>query len=551
MEELKLKTSKPCKNPIMSVCIDFIHNYSLKNFNFYSICQHILSFWNYDNDTNKLSVVNYNHEDIEKTPNAEEFFLTIENSQYFEFVDSAYLFIGTNLGNIILVSKNNNNKVFFIKKFTLDFGAISKINYFNNEGLILSSEGGKIYSWKQDKVKVPSNNMFNFIINKKPIEININEPINSFFTDDGEEMICISDYGNVFYVNIKKSCEPKKLISSGNLRTKIIKLNYYKNEIFSLGLNGIICIFGKDNFSVIGFIKLDNNLIKKFYILGKYMLILIDKINDIYVYDIENKMVMGKILYSFTEDKKNEDSIKEICVDENEKNEFLIRTNKNRIFFFRIDNIEENKFSYTEIFKENELNIVSFQKQNNLFSLCLNDTSVYLYNIDLNNKNVINPENKYDDFSIIESQIKEYINDSESINFINDLKLRKQTVQTYEMPLTTQIKFSNKFNNIYYCFSEMLSLLYIRNYVNHENIKILNLNTFHPTSFSINLNEDNIFLGSKEGTSIIIKRTNMDFFEGFIIEFSEYHYDTVNDSVIIDNHAFSCSYNEIIKWDLL
>ena len=333
MEELKLKTSKPCKNPIMSVCIDFIHNYSLKNFNFYSICQHILSFWNYDNDTNKLSVVNYNHEDIEKTPNAEEFFLTIENSQYFEFVDSAYLFIGTNLGNIILVSKNNNNKVFFIKKFTLDFGAISKINYFNNEGLILSSEGGKIYSWKQDKVKVPSNNMFNFIINKKPIEININEPINSFFTDDGEEMICISDYGNVFYVNIKKSCEPKKLISSGNLRTKIIKLNYYKNEIFSLGLNGIICIFGKDNFSVIGFIKLDNNLIKKFYILGKYMLILIDKINDIYVYDIENKMVMGKILYSFTEDKKNEDSIKEICVDENEKNEFLIRTNKNRIFF--------------------------------------------------------------------------------------------------------------------------------------------------------------------------------------------------------------------------
>ncbi len=551
MEELKLKTSKPCKNPIMSVCVDFIHNYSLKNFNFYSICQHILSFWNYDNDTNKLSVVNYNHEDIEKTPNAEEFFLTIENSQYFEFVDSAYLFIGTNLGNIILVSKNNNNKVFFIKKFTLNFGAISKINYFNNEGLILSSEGGKIYSWKQDKVKVPSNNMFNFIINKKPIEININEPINSFFTDDGEEMICISDYGNVFYANIKKSCEPKKLISSGNLRTKIIKLNYYKKEIFSLGLNGIICIFGKDNFSVIGFIKFDNNLIKKFYILGKYMLILIDKINDIYVYDIENKIIMGKILYSFTEDKKNEDSIKEICVDENEKNEFLIRTNKNRIFFFRLENIEENKFSYTEIFKENELNIVSFQKQNNLFSLCLNDTSVYLYNIDLNNKNVINPENKYDDFSIIESQIKEFINDSESINFINDLKLRKQTVQTYEMPLTTQIKFSNKFINIYYCFSEMLSLLYIRNYVNHENIKILNLNTFHPTSFSINLNEDNIFLGSKEGTSIIIKRTNMDFFEGFIIEFSEYHYDTVNDSVIIDNHAFSCSYNEIIKWDLL
>ena len=49
--------------------------------------------------------------------------------------------------------------------------------------------------------------MFNFIINKKPIEININEPINSFFTDDGEEMICISDYGNVF--NIKKVVNPK------------------------------------------------------------------------------------------------------------------------------------------------------------------------------------------------------------------------------------------------------------------------------------------------------------------------------------------------------
>ena len=50
-----------------------------------------MSFWNYDNDINKLSVVNYNHEDIEKTPNEEEFFLTFENSQYFEFVDSTYL----------------------------------------------------------------------------------------------------------------------------------------------------------------------------------------------------------------------------------------------------------------------------------------------------------------------------------------------------------------------------------------------------------------------------------------------------------------------------
>ena len=207
MEELKLKTSKPCKNPIMSVSIDFIHNYSLKNFDFYSICQHILSFWHYDNDSNKLTVVNYNHEDIERTPDAEEFFLTIENTQFFEFVDSAYLFIGTNLGNIILVSKNTNNKVFFIKKFTLNFGSITKINYYNNEGLILSSEDGIIYYWKQDKVKKPSNNMFNFISNKKPIEVKIGEPINSFFSDDGEEMICITDYGNVFYANTKKSIE--------------------------------------------------------------------------------------------------------------------------------------------------------------------------------------------------------------------------------------------------------------------------------------------------------------------------------------------------------
>jgi len=552
MEELKLKTSKPCKNPIMSVSIDFIHNYSLKNFDFYSICQHILSFWHYDNDSNKLTVVNYNHEDIERTPDAEEFFLTIENTQFFEFVDSAYLFIGTNLGNIILVSKNTNNKVFFIKKFTLNYGSITKINYFNNEGLILSSEGGIIYYWKQDKVKKPSNNMFNFISNKKPIEVKIGEPINSFFSDDGEEMICITDYGNVFYANTKKSNEPKKLISSGNLRTKIIRLGFYKNEIFALGLDGLICIFGKENFTVIGYIKFENYIIRKFYVFGKFILIICDKVNDIFLYDIEKNCIVGKILSSFYYDNKNEDSIKDICIDETIENEFLVRTNKNRIFFFRFENIKEILFCYNEIFTENDLNIVSFQKFNDLFSLCLNDTAVYLYKIDLNNKKAkIDEEKKFDDFNIIESLIQEYINDSESVSFINDLKLRQQTVQTYEMPLTTQIKFSKQFKDIYYCFSEMFSILYIRNYIKHENIRSLNLNTFHPTTLSINLNEDNIYIGSKEGTSIIIKRTNMEIFEGFVIEFSEYHFDTVNDSIIIDNDAFSCSYNEVIKWGLI
>ena len=204
------------------------------------------------------------------------------------------------------------------------------------------------------------------------------------------------------------------------------------------------------------------------------------------------------------------------------------------------------------MFTENDLNIVSLQKFNDLFALCLNDTGVYLYKIDLNNKKAkIEDEKKFDDFNIIESLIQEYINDSESVSFINDLKLRQQTVQTYEMPLTTQVKFSKQFKDIYYCFSEMLSILYIRNYVKHENLRTLNLNTFHPTTFSINLNEDNIYIGSKEGTSIIIKRTNMEIFEGFVIEFSELHYDTVNDSIIIDNDAFSCSYNEVIKWGLI
>jgi hypothetical protein len=281
-------------------------------------------------------------------------------------------------------------------------------------------------------------------------------------------------------------------------------------------------------------------------------LIICEKINDIFLYDIEKKGIVGKILSSFYNDNKNDDSIKDICVDETIENEFLVRTSQNRIFFFRFENIKEIFFCYNEMYTENDLNIVSFQKYNDLFSLCLNDTAVYLYKIDLNNKKAkIEEEKKFDDFNIIESLIQEYINDSESVSFINDLKLRQQTVQTYEMPLTTQIKFSKQFKDIYYCFSEMLSILYIRNYVKHENIRTLNLNTFHPTTFSINLNEDNIYIGSKEGTSIIIKRTNMEIFEGFVIEFSEYHYDTVNDSIIIDNDAFSCSYNEVIKWGLI
>ena len=105
--------------PIINISIDFIYNYSLEDFTFNSISNHLLSLWEYDSKNKKLNCFNFNHEDIEEIPEIDEYFLSIENTQFFEYNKSEYILIGTNFGNIILVSKNDKNEIFFIKKYML------------------------------------------------------------------------------------------------------------------------------------------------------------------------------------------------------------------------------------------------------------------------------------------------------------------------------------------------------------------------------------------------------------------------------------------------
>jgi len=553
LETLNAICTSNNNHPIINISIDFIYNYSLEDFTFNSISNHLLSLWEYDSKNKKLNCINFNHEDIEEVPEIDEYFLSIENTQYFEYNKSEYILIGTNFGNIILLSKNDKNEIFFIKKYMLKLGEISHMFYFNNLKFLIFCENKLIY-YQLEKIKNPSNEIFEFLDNdnnknKKIIEFNQN--INSIYCEeDTNEILVLTDYAHIFYLNLDKSNNCHLMLSS-NFRSNIIKIDFFKDFIINLDNKGVFTIFYKNNFIIYGYLfknRKNNFIANNFEILNeKYLFITFTNINKILLYNLENYTSIGWINMDFLNNIEKINHIKLI------DKYILLLTNQNNLYYFEIIDLISLKFTYARIlidkidFNINNISCkISLNNEIN-FGIILNDSTINIYSI---LKNIKIETNKLDSFNFLKYKKNLYDNDFYSKVKSDEIQALLNTINNYdEIKMTNEMIFSK---TIYFSFSEFVSNIFIRDYNKKIIIKILDLNNYHICNIDLSFDEKYIIFGTNEGLIGLITRLNLNEFNGFSIEFFNSHYDIINCIKFEKekNNFLSCSYNENILWNI-
>ena len=438
----------------------------------------------------------------------------------------------------------------------LKLGEISHMCYFNNLKFLIFCEN-KLIFYKLDKIKNPSNTIFEFLDdnNKNKNIIEFNQNINSIFCEeDTNEILVLTDYAHIFYLNLDKSNNINLMLSS-NFRSNIIKIDFFKEFIINLDNRGVFTIFNKSNFIIFGYLienKKNNFIANNFEILNeKYLFISFTNINKILLYNIENYTSIGWINLDFLIDIEKINQIKLI-----DKYIFLL-TNQNNLYYFEIIDLLNLKFTYARIlidtidFNINNISCkILFNNEIN-FGIILSDTTINIYSI---LKNIKIEAHNLDSFNLLKYKKKLYENDFYSKEKSNEIQALLNTINNYdEIKITNKVVFSNKENKkIYFSFCEFISNIFIRDYDKKITIKILDLNNYHICNLDLSFDDKYIIFGTNEGILGLITRLNQNEFNGLSIEFINSHYDIVNYIKFEKekNNFLSCSYNENILWNI-
>lgn len=569
MSDFSVIQNKNVKFPIIDISIDYIYNYSLKDFSFTTITQHVLSLWKYSPST-KLQSVHFKQEDIEQEPEIGEFFLSIETTQYYEYVKSAYMLIGTNLGNVLMISKDNEMKIYYITKYKVDSGPLMHIKYYNNRKLVIADGRGKIFIWKESEMKQPSDKMFEYINDIKEKRVtNICESecgLNSMYIEDGDMMLCSTDRGEVYYIKEEnEKMISKRIIKNSLCDTNVLNIDIDKEgNIYSLSDSGVINIWEGDNsFDLKGCIILnhteqdeDNGIQKKiiqFIIKTSFIICLIDvksSITDTYfsIYDLTTNKPIGTfspIDNTTIKDKNDFEYITSIYTD---SNIILSLSNKNNIYYLELSDLSSLSIYSCQLIYKDQTKVVndkyivylSYDSSSNYISISYSDTSISLSSIESvdTKRNLSLPK---DTFNLLSYYLGQS-DDSES----HSLKLRYNAMQKTSFGLITKTFFESSTQLIIY--NEIIQYITIRNFITKEFIKSIPLNGYHPITLS--MKAPYYIIGTKEGVIVKITKKNKETYKGLSIDIINIHYDQVN-KVIIDNDcAVTCSYNEIAVNDL-
>ena len=438
----------------------------------------------------------------------------------------------------------------------LKLGEISHMCYFNNLKFLIFCEN-KLIFYKLDKIKNPSNTIFEFLNdnNKNKNIIEFNQNINSIFCEeDTNEILVLTDYAHIFYINLDKSNNCNLMLSS-NFRSNIIKIDFFKEFIINLDNKGVFTIFNKNNFIIFGYLfenKKNNFIANNFEILNeKYLFISFTNINKILLYNLENYTSIGWINLDFLIDIEKINQIKLL-----DKYIFLL-TNQNNLYYFEIIDLLNLKFTYARILIDKidfNINNISckllFNNEIN-FGIILSDTTINIYSIQ---KNIKIEAHNLDSFNLLKYKKKLYENDFYSKEKSNEIQALLNTINNYdEIKITNEVVFCNKKNkNIYFSFCEFISNIFIRDYDKKITIKILDLNNYHICNLDLSFDDKYIIFGTNEGILGLITRLNQNEFNGLSIEFINSHYDIVNYIKFEKekNNFLSCSYNENILWNI-
>lgn len=577
--------TKNMKFPVVDLVVDYIYNYSLKDFSFTTITQHAFSLWKYS-ATNKLTSVHFKHEDIEQEPEVGEFFVSLEVTPYYEYCKCAYCLIGTNKGSILQISKDNDMKVYFIKKYKIDtqISPIIKIKYYNNRKLIVADAKGRILMWRyltlNMKVKQPGDTMFAFLKDNKSMDEALIgkglNGLNALYIEDGDVMLSSTDHGEIYFIKDEKGKLVSKRITKGNSeKTNILEVECDdEGNIFSLGDNGEILLWDKmTSYDLNGCIKVDSPNAKKgedakktkilsFFVMGGLLIALVEikSLSSVKRYfelfDCNNKFSIGKydptLFNESTEENEIEHIVRMFKSDYNNNPVILSFSTKNKMYFSMISKAENvyqvstcqliQKDIFSDIIKE-DIIFLSHNNLNDFLAITSNDTTVSLFQIESSSTQKKLSEIK-DSMNIYKYEHSSIEEESEK----HTLQLKYNALEKINYHIQSKTIFEKNKEYIV-LYSEIIPNIYIRNYIKKEITKVIPLQNYHPCSLSIAPNRKYYFIGTKEGMLVIITRLDLNSYSGFKIDVSNSHFDTVNCVISSKRCVISCSYAEIFVWN--
>ena len=116
---------------------------------------------------------------------------------------------------------------------------------------------------------------------------------------------------------------------------------------------------------------------------------------------------------------------------------------------------------------------------------------------------------------------------------------------------TCKAVFSKLYDGISLCVHECLQVLYIRNYIRNEMIKVINVN-YYPITIDLSNDEKRISLGTKDGVVLVISKKGESFLSGYTVDSVYGCYDMVMDVKFSGDNSklYASSYNEVIVFNI-
>lgn len=513
-----------------------------------------LGFWRYDVG-GKIENYFLLLEDL--TKDKSEFITSFELTPYFDKIKTSFVIIGTNKGNCLLIEKEKKN---LIRKYSISQSAIMSIDFKLNR-LIVTSDGPVIYSWTIPYSLIDEKNAFDFMKNTQAgcdvllldSQIRVCD-----FTADGKEGLVSTRKGSIYYVDIENSNSLK--IVSCHMNEKI---NYISggDERHLLTSGNDSCLKGWD------YLCFDEKF--EFYYYDQrqipqkieritdenIILVLFSEKTDkeepspttfIRVYDILNLKPLGKI--TIPEYNVNISSFKVIF---NGKG-IVASTYQNKIYVLTIENWNPLSLLYTELDNENipEKQILKHvhgkDKSNysTIVSFSFSNGQVNIFKIDKNNEKSNVDSILYDSFNIFDYHIQRS----------DDIKTHEiyKNLTKFQSDYLIETRFSECWDEVVFCYHEMLQFLFIRNIESKELFRRIPLNYF-PLCLSISNDEKCFVFGTREGQVLFITRNEDHVNTGFTLDIYSGQYSSITSieycSNRNENMIISGSHSEMIVWE--
>ena len=527
------------------------------NVHFTTIASDVISFWHMNNN-NKLEVKNVKYNDIITESVQGETFTSIEiilnnthtpSTPSFSSSNTCTYLIGTNKGSIYCIDSNLKllHKL-MISKFPLTH------LYYSTNTFICCGEGLVVFYWTNiQNTSNSTQNPLSFFTSTKPNLSFMDAPVTSIsissspLTTQNTALIMTSQ-SSLFILNFKSKQNLKILSSHIQCKIHSLTSDLSNTTLLSCGNDGTVRCYTTDTFDQKFQIgpDLDNtHLYPNKTTINETDAILLSQYDMSYlrVHNLTSLLNLGII------------KIKDVDIALFDllfyEQSILISTQQEQLLLIDVKNWDPLSLLYSELYP-----VPSTIPNNQLCkSLCCKDI----------NREKAYALTAYSNGTVITFLIEKINNKIEvttidTFNVLETFLMKNEDVSIKEMYMNMSNKrcdyickalFSKLYDGISLCIHECLQVLYIRNYIRNEMIKVINVN-YYPITIDLCNDEKRISLGTKEGVVLVISKKGESFLSGYTVDSVYGCYDTVLDVKFSGDNSklYASSYNEVIVFNI-